>query len=181
MWTWYASRGAGLVSIVLLTATMLLGISGIARAASARWPRFALSRLHRNLSMLAVAFVALHVATAVLDGYVAIRWIDVVVPFLGTYEPFWLGLGAVALDLLAAVVVTSLLRTRMGLRAWRAVHFCAYVCWPVAVVHGLGLGGADSTTGWVLALTLTCVAAVIAGLIWRARALTRDDTPAVTR
>jgi sulfoxide reductase heme-binding subunit YedZ len=174
MWTWYASRSAGLVSLVLLTTTLLLGISGVARAGTARWPRFALARLHRNLSLLTVAFVALHVATAVLDGYVDIRWVDVAVPFRADYEPLWLGLGAVALDLLAALIVTSLLRTRLGLRAWRAVHLCAYACWPLAVVHGLGIGGADSTTGWVLAPTLTCVAAVAAGLTWRARAWSRD-------
>jgi methionine sulfoxide reductase heme-binding subunit len=169
MWTWYASRGAGLVSLVLLTVTLLLGISGVARVATDRWPRFALARLHRNLALLAVAFLAAHVSTAVLDGYVALTWADLVIPFGAGYEPFWLGLGAVALDLLAAIVVTSLLRVRLGLHTWRLVHLAAYACWPLAVVHGLGIGGADSTTGWVLAVTLGCVTAVVAGLVWRAR------------
>jgi predicted ferric reductase len=169
MWTWYASRGAGLVSLVLLTVTLLLGISGVARVATARWPRFALAQLHRNLSLLAVAFVAAHVLTAVLDGYVDIGWVDVVVPFGAGYEPFWLGLGAVALDLFAAMVVTSVLRARLALRTWRVVHLAAYACWPLAVTHGLGIGGIDSTTGWVLAVTLSCIAAVTVGLVWRAR------------
>ncbi|MCE0768220.1 ferric reductase-like transmembrane domain-containing protein [Pseudonocardia kujensis] len=169
MWTWYASRAAGLVSLVLLTVTVLLGIAGTTGAATARWPRFAVARLHRNLSLLGPAFVALHVLTAVLDGYVPIRWLDVVVPFGSAYGPFWLGLGAVALDLLLAVITTSLLRARLGLRAWRAVHLSAYACWPLAVLHGWGIGGADSTTVWVLALTLSCVVAVLAGLLWRAR------------
>ena len=169
MWTWYASRAAGLVSLVLLTATLLLGIAGTTRAATRRWPRFAVAALHRNLSLLAVAFVGLHIATAVLDGYVRIRWLDVVVPFLSAYAPFWLGLGAVAVDLLLAVAVTSLLRVRIGLRTWRVVHLSAYACWPLAVVHGLGVGGADSTTGWVLVLTLGCIAAVGIGLVRRLR------------
>ncbi|GAY08353.1 hypothetical protein TOK_1910 [Pseudonocardia sp. N23] len=180
MWTWYASRAAGLVSLVLLTTTLLLGVSGIARAATTRWPRFALNRLHRNVSLVAVVFVALHVVTAVLDGYVPIRWIDVVVPFISAYEPFWIGLGAATLDLLLALVVTSLLRTRIGLRAWRGIHFAAYACWPLAVVHGLGIGGADSTTGWVLVLTLGCVALAAIALLWRALIWsddTREPTP----
>jgi DMSO/TMAO reductase YedYZ heme-binding membrane subunit len=180
MWTWYASRGAGLVASILLTGTLLLGIAGTARAGTVRWPQLVLARLHRNLSLLAVAFVAAHVLTAVLDGYVEIRWADLIVPFAAAYEPFWLGLGALALDLLAAVVVTSLLRARLGLRTWRAVHLAAYACWPLTVVHGLGIGGADSATGWVLAVTLGCVATVVAGLVWRARvwaSATAGSTP----
>lgn len=176
MWTWYASRGAGLVSLVLFTATMLLGISGVARVATARWPRFVLAQLHRNVSLLAVAFVAVHVLTAVVDGYVDIGWEDIVIPFGAAYEPFWLGLGTVALDLVAAMVVTSLLRARLTLRVWRRVHLAAYACWPIAVTHGLGIGGVDSTVGWVLAVVLSCIAAVIVGLMWRARIWASEST-----
>ena len=182
MWLWYASRATGLISLVLLTAVVLLGIGGVSRLDAAAFPRFAVARLHRNLSLLVVAFLAVHIPTAVLDGYVDIRWLDVVLPFAGTYQPFWLGLGAVALDLLVALVVTSLLRVRLGLRAWRAVHWAAYVCWPVAVAHGFGIGGKDSTTGWVLALTIGCVAAVGLALVGRAVAVgRRTPTPAGPR
>lgn len=167
MWTWYASRAAGVVSMVMLTATLLLGIVGVAGAATARWPRFVLGRLHRDLSLLAVSFVGLHVLTAVLDGYVPIRWVDVVLPFTAQWQPFWLGLGAIALDLFLAVSVTSLVRGRLTLGFWRGAHLAAYACWTAGVAHGLGLGGADSTTGWVLGLTVACVLAVIAGLAWR--------------
>jgi predicted ferric reductase len=169
MWLWYASRATGLISLLVLTAVVLLGISGVARLDTAAWPRFAVARLHRNMSLLILVFLAVHIASAVLDGYVDIRWLDVVVPFTGSYQPLWLGLGAVALDLLVALVVTSLLRVRLGLRAWRGVHRAAYACWPTAVVHGFGIGGKDSTTGWVLGLTLGCVGAVCLGLGWRAR------------
>ncbi len=63
--------------------------------------------MHRNLSLLTLAFLAVHVASAIIDPYAGIAWLDVVVPFVSTYHPFWLGLGAVALDLILAVVVTS--------------------------------------------------------------------------
>jgi methionine sulfoxide reductase heme-binding subunit len=137
--------------------------------ASPGWPRFVLAVLHRNLALLTVAFLVLHVATAVLDGYAGIRWIDTVVPFISAYEPFWLGLGVVAAELLLAMVVTSLLRARVGLRSWRAVHWAAYLSWPVAVIHGLGIGGQDSRTPWILTLTVACVVLFLAAVAWRLR------------
>jgi hypothetical protein len=78
----------------------------------------------------------------------------------------WLGLGAIALDVLAALLVTSLLRERLGYRAWRAVHWAAYACWPLAVVHGLGTGS-DTKLGWVLFINAVCVGTVLAALWWR--------------
>ena len=96
--------------------------------------------LHRNLSLLAIVFLAVHIATSVLDlfaGDLLDRRGD---PSGGGYRPVWLGLGAVAFDLLIALAITSLLRVRLGLRTWRAIHWLAYACWPVALVHGLGTG-----------------------------------------
>lgn len=167
MTLWYASRAAGLVSLLLLTLTTGLGITGPVGFATRRWPRFVLALLHRNVALLAVSFVAVHAATAVIDTYAGIRWVDTLVPFVSGYEPFWLGLGAVAGDLILALVVTSLLRARLGLRAWRAVHWAAYGCWPVAVVHAIGIGGQDIRTGWVLTVVLGCAAALIAAAAWR--------------
>ncbi|GAY07963.1 hypothetical protein [Pseudonocardia sp. N23] len=57
MWTWYVARATGLVALVLVTGTLLLGIAGVTRRVRARWPRFALGRLHRDGSLLAVAFL----------------------------------------------------------------------------------------------------------------------------
>lgn len=174
MWTWYIARATGLVALVLLTATLLLGIAGVTRAMTARWPRFALGRLHRDLSLLAVVFLVLHVVTVIVDGYVDVGWLDAFVPFVSGYHPLWTGLGTAATDLVAALVVTSLLRARIGLRTWRAVHWAAYLAWPLAVIHGLGVG-TDSTTGWVLVVTLGCVATAAAALVWRG---TRGTEPA---
>ena len=164
---WYASRATGLVSLVLLTATMVLGLLGAGRLTLVGWPRFAVTALHRNLSLLTVVFLSLHVAGAVIDPYAGIRWVDAVVPFVSPYQPFWLGLGAVALDLMIAMIVTSLLRDRIGLRAWRVLHMAAYAVWPVALAHGLGVGGADSHRVWVLAIDVLCLLAVAVALALR--------------
>ena len=178
MLLWFASRAAGLVTLVLLTGTVVLGVSNAVQFVPPGWPRFVLALLHRNLALLTIAFLALHVTTAITDGYVDIGWLAVVVPFASGYEPFWVGLGTIAADLLAALVVTSLLRTRIGPRAWRALHWTAYATWPVAVAHGLGMGGIDSRTPWILALTFGCVAAAAAAVAWRL--LARHRLPATT-
>jgi predicted ferric reductase len=154
---WYATRATGVMALVLLTATVVLGVAGTARFATPRWPRVITARLHRNLSLLAVAFVATHVLTTELDPYAPVGWVSAIVPFASPYRTFWLGLGTVAFDMLLAVVVTSLLRARLGYRAWRAVHWLGYACWPVALWHGLGTG-TDSRLSWLLAGDAACVA-----------------------
>ena len=158
--TWYVARATGVVTLGFLTASVLLGILTSFRWSSPNWPRFVVEFVHRNVSLLVVVFLAIHVVTVVADSFAPIRWIDVVVPFISAYRPFWLGFGAVAFDLLIALVVTSLLRHRLGFTTWRFVHWLAYLCWPVAVLHGLGTGS-DTRSGLVLAFTAACVVAVL--------------------
>jgi uncharacterized protein YqgC (DUF456 family) len=166
---WYLSRATGLVSMLLLTATTVLGLWHTARSSSARWPRFALHSVHRNVSLLTGCFLVVHVAGAIIDPYAGIRWVDAIVPFGSSYHPVWLGLGALALDLVLAVVATSLLRHRIGLRGWRILHLSSYALWPLAVLHGWGIGGVDSRLGWVLALDAGCALAVALALLRRMR------------
>jgi hypothetical protein len=163
---WYLTRGTGVVSLVLLTVVVVLGIAQVQQLAAAGRPQFVVSGLHRNASLLAVVFIAVHVATTVLDGYAPIGWLDAIIPFRSPYRPVWLGLGALAFDLLLAVVITSLLRRHLRYPTWKAVHWLAYACWPVAFVHGLGTGS-DGATTWVLALDAICLALVAAAIGWR--------------
>ena len=162
---WYLTRGTGAATLVLLTLTLVLGVVNVRRWAPRGLQRFVVDDLHRTLGLLVVVLLAVHVTTSVLSSYVSISPIDALVPFVGSYHPFWLGLGALALDLLAALTVTSVLRARIGLRAWRAVHWVAYACWPVAVVHGIGMG--TDASGWLLWLTVGCVALVAVALTAR--------------
>lgn len=163
---WYMTRGFGLVSMVLLTVSVALGVAQMARYARPGLPRFVINGLHRNASLLAVVVLAVHIVTAVADPFAPIRLVDSFIPFIGSYRPIWLGLGAVATDLLLALVITSLVRHRIGFERWRAVHWSAYACWPVALVHALGTGS-DSRLGWVQLLYAACVAVVLAAVAWR--------------
>lgn len=163
---WYLTRGTGVISLTLLTVSLALGVSEVVRFASPGWPRFVLAALHRNVALLATAFVAVHVLTAILDSFAPIRIVDVLIPFIGKYRPIWLGLGAVAFDLLLAVIVTSLLRERIGHRAWRVVHWAAYACWPIALMHGLGTGS-DTRFRWALVVNVGCLLLVLAAVLFR--------------
>lgn len=163
---WYATRATGVVSLVLLTAVVALGVAGTVRLKSERWPRFLVSGLHRNVTLLTLVFLAGHIVTTLLDSFTPIGLRDTVVPFLASYRPIWLGLGAVAFDLLLALTATSLLRARIGFRAWRGLHWLAYAAWPVALVHGLGTGS-DARFGWLQLLTVACVALVGISVVWR--------------
>jgi predicted ferric reductase len=162
---WFTSRATGLVALLLITATVVLGASHSGRVATSGWPRFTLHAVHRNLSLLALAFLVVHIAGAIIDPYAKIAWLDAVVPFTSVYHPFLLGLGTVAFDLVLAVLVTSALRGRIPLGLWRGVHVASYAMFPVAVVHGLGMG--PDGPWWVIALDVGCVVAVLAAVARR--------------
>jgi predicted ferric reductase len=163
---WYTTRATGLVALVLLTLGMALGLLSSVGFYRESWPRFVTLGLHRNVSLLALTFTVVHVLTTVLDSFVSIPLPDAFIPFISSYRPIWLGLGAIAFDLMIALIGTSLLRARMGARTWRLVHWSAYLCWPVAVLHGLGTG-TDTRARWVLILTVACVLVIAAMLLWR--------------
>jgi len=163
---WYLTRATGLVALVLLTASMALGLLSSVRYQRPAWPRFVTAGLHQNTALLALAFIAIHVVTTLADSYAPVRVQDVVIPFISAYRPLWLGLGAVAFDLMLALIVTSLVRTRLSYRSWRLVHGGSHLAWPVAVLHGLGTGS-DTPVRWVLAVTVACVALIAALTGWR--------------
>jgi sulfoxide reductase heme-binding subunit YedZ len=163
---WYLTRSTGLVSFVLLSGTVFLGIVASVGWTSQRWPRFLSQGLHRNLSLYCVVLVAVHIVTTVSDGFVPITFVDAVVPFVSPYRPIWLGLGALAFDLMLAILVTSALRRRIGLRSWRAIHWLAYLSWPVALLHGLGTG-TDTPLAVSLSVYVVCILGVVGAIAWR--------------
>ena len=170
---WYASRATGVVTLLLLTAVLLLGILVNRQGRLPGLPSFAVTGLHRNLSLMAVAFLAIHVITAIVDPYVTIGLAAAVLPFVSAYKPFWLGLGAISLDLIAALILTSLARARISRRAWRGIHWLAYAAWPLAVMHSLG-SSSDARRGLVFAVLAGCVLAVAVALSWRLSRAARE-------
>jgi sulfoxide reductase heme-binding subunit YedZ len=166
---WYATRASGIVTLILLTLTMVLGLVTTSRSRARNWPGFAQQELHRRISIMAVVFLAIHVLTSILDTYVHIGWFAVVVPFASPYSRFWVGLGTIALDLMVAVFVSSLLRAHLRPGTWRGIHWLAYASWSIAVAHTFGLG-TDSRERWVVVLGALCLLAICVSVAWRVHA-----------
>jgi DMSO/TMAO reductase YedYZ heme-binding membrane subunit len=163
---WYLTRATGLVALVLLTISVVMGIVASIGWATERWPRFLSQRMHRDVSLFCLGFVALHVLSTVSDGYVDIGLSSAFLPFQTSWRPLWISFGALAFDLMLAVMITSALRRRIGYSSWRMVHWLAYACWPIAFIHSLG-SGSDSALPFVIALDVGCGAAVAAATACR--------------
>jgi methionine sulfoxide reductase heme-binding subunit len=170
---WYATRGAGAVTLILLSGVVILGLAARTRFERRGWPRFLSATLHRDLALMALVFLGLHIVTAVVDPFTHLGIVAATVPFGSYYRTIWLGLGTVSFELILAIIVTSLFRRVIGHRFWRSIHWLAYAAWPVAVLHGIGTG-TDAFSWWMLGITAVCVVAVIAAVVWRLSAAPGD-------
>lgn len=163
---WFLNRGTGIVLLVVLSVSLALGMVSTGASAGNRVPAFVPQNLHRNLSILGLALVLAHALTAVVDTFVDIRWWQALSPWGATYEPFWLGLGTVAFDLMLVVALSTAVKSRLSVRAWRRVHLLGYAAWPVAFVHGAGIG-TDAGEAWARWIAAGCLTLVLAALVAR--------------
>ena len=163
---WYTARSAGIVTLILFTLVMALGIMTATRVGGKPLPRFAVAEIHRRISLLACVFLAIHIVASVVDSYVTIGIAGVFIPFASPYKTVWVAMGAVALDLILAVMITSLLRNRINNEVWRAIHWISYLAWPIALLHTIFIG-TDVRFGWMDLFIAGNVAVIIAAAIWR--------------
>jgi predicted ferric reductase len=173
---WFVSRASGLALLAAFSAVVVLGVA--ARLGPRRRSPLAVGELHRTLALFSVAFLGLHVVTAIADPYVTIGWAATVLPFASPYRTLAIGLGTMAVDLGGAVLVTSLARTRLGYRAWRAVHGLAYLAWPVAFGHSVTAGN-DLRIWWAALVVWGCATAVATAMVARLLFWLRGPDPAV--
>lgn len=171
---WYLNRSTGVVTIVLLTITTVLGVLAIGGRPAGRLPRFVTQAFHRNVALLAMLLLVFHLVTAILDEFVEIKWYEAFVPFVGSFEPMWVGFGAIAVDLMIIVILTSLFRTRMNHTLWRGIHITAYAMWGLAIGHGIGVG--TDMTESLYVLTVVCAISVPLAAIYRLGRLVFDRT-----
>ncbi|NEN06039.1 iron reductase [Diaminobutyricibacter tongyongensis] len=163
---WAFGRASGVIALALFTVSVLLGITNRSGRPLPGMPRFSVALVHRNVALLASVFLVLHVGTLILDPFSKLTLADVVIPFVGSFKPLWQGLGTVAFDLVIAIVVTGLLRRRIGARTFRFVHWFTYAMWPIAVLHSIG-NGTNGTSGWFILFAIISAALVLAAVIWR--------------
>jgi predicted ferric reductase len=177
---WYSARAAGIVAWALAASAVIWGLVVSTRAVTDR-PRPAWwFDLHRFLGGAAVVFTAVHVVSILLDGYVHFGLVNVLVPFTGSWHPLAVAWGIVAMYLLLAVEITSLLRRRIPKRVWRGVHFATFGLYGLATVHALTAG----TDAWTAPFTLTVLASLLTVgaltflRVWQASERRARPTPA---
>ncbi len=181
---WFVSRALGAMALLLLSLVIVLGIlhnTSVVKNADLGLPRFVLVALHRNLSLISVVFIALHVVTVIVTDYVHLRVIDVFVPGIAPFNPVAAAFGTVATDLVIAIVITSMLRSRLSRRVWFWVHWTSYLCWPVSVVHAVLNASFRGTTWWTLAVPLFSMVAIVVALVYRRRDRRRVGVPLAER
>jgi len=137
---WYIARSSGIVAWALLAMSVLWGLALSTRALGARPKANWLLDLHRFLGGLAVVFVGVHLVGLALDPWVQIGITQMLVPFSSSWNPLAVAWGVVALYLLAAVELTSLLRKHMPKRWWKGIHMSSYGLYVVATIHLLTAG-----------------------------------------
>ena len=166
---WALGRGNGIVALAFLTLSVALGVATRSARPLFALPRFGVADVHRFVALAGTLLVGLHMGLLFMDPYAKLKLIDFVVPFLGAYRPIWQGLGTVAVDLLIVIVITSLLRQRLGVRTFRVIHWTTYLLWPIAMAHALG-NGTDTGRLWFMTFAGVCALLVIIAVVFRLRA-----------
>lgn len=166
---WALGRGNGIVALAFMTLSVALGVATRSARPLFALPRFGVADVHRFVALAGTLLVGLHMGLLFMDPYAKLKLIDFVVPFLGSYRPIWQGLGTVAVDLLIVIVITSLLRQRLGVRTFRVIHWTTYLLWPIAMAHALG-NGTDTGRLWFMAFAGVCALLVMIAVVFRLRA-----------
>jgi len=158
---WYVDRAAGFTALVLLTASILLGLLLSLKVASPRWPRFLTNDLHEHLTLMALVFIAIHGLAILIDPFMRFGWGDVLVPLGSAYHPVAMALGIVAGYLALAIWLSSRVRRQIGFRLWRRLHYATFLVYVFAGAHTLLIGNDRSTT-WGRGVVVVSVALVVA-------------------
>jgi predicted ferric reductase len=176
--TWYVARSSGLVAWALIVITIVWGLLLATRVLGRRPTPAWLLNLHRYLGALALAFLGVHVGAILLDSYTDFSVVNVVVPFTGNWDPVAVAWGIVAMYLLVAIEVTSLLRHRMSQRLWHAVHLTSYFVFALSTVHVLSAG---TDVKAIIASSLAVLIATVAVFGSAAMYVWRRDQPTARR
>jgi sulfoxide reductase heme-binding subunit YedZ len=170
-WTWFVMRSSGLVAVGLLTLSVVLGLVGPRLRPTARLTSIS---VHRAASVAGTLLIVAHIILALLDQWIVLDWPAALLPGVASWERWGVALGALAVDLLLVVLLTTATRMRSP-RAWRRAHLLAYPVWGLAVGHGLLVG----TDGALMrAVAMVSVAVVLFGVAIRVLVKPRT-TPAV--
>jgi predicted ferric reductase len=158
---WYLTRSTGITAFILLTIALAFGVAATQRAMASRmWPRWATQAVHRNVALVGLPLLAVHIITTTIDKFVDVDWLSVVVPFTAGYQREWVGLGTIAFDLIVLAIATSLIRLRLPQRLWLVVHLGVYIAWPLSLLHFLRTGTDAKDGQYGVWIAVACAAVV---------------------
>ncbi len=162
---WFLTRASAMVAWVLLTLTAVWGIllkTRILRGAdNPEW----LTVTHRYISGLAMAMIATHMGTLLLDEYIQFGWTDILVPFATTFEPLPVALGIIAFWLIVVVQLTALSSRWLPEGLWKGIHLSSYFALVLVGLHS-GLVGTDVGAPWYTVVSLILITtATLAGIV----------------
>jgi sulfoxide reductase heme-binding subunit YedZ len=172
--TWYTIRAAGISAYLLLFLTVATGLV-LSGPGGAWWKGIPILPLHRFLTWLMGAFLAVHVLVLLVDNYLRFSVLEVLEPFAAQYEPFWTGVGVLAMYLVVLVVASTAVRRELHNLLWYGLHLLSYPAFVFSTAHGITTG-ADTKRGWMWLLYVACAAIAAALLAVRFTRLATGST-----
>jgi predicted ferric reductase len=163
---WYVTRAAGLTGYFLLWLSMAWGLAIPSRIAQPVLEGTFTYDFHEYLSLLGLGFVLLHIVVLLFDKYLPFSILQLLIPFIESYRPFWVGLGIIGFYIFLVVTVTFYLREQMGTRAFRAVHVFSLLGYLGATLHGLFAGTDSSLPATMLLYAGTFLVIVFLTVYW---------------
>lgn len=175
---WLASRSSGIVAMLLLTYTMLVGLmmgGKLVQRLAGRPGKGALAikrllETHEYASLAALIAIGVHGATLLGDAYMHPSVSQIAVPFNSDYRNFYTGIGIIAGYLSAALGLSFYVRKHIGVARWKKLHRYTVVAYVLALGHTLG-AGTDAASEWFQVPLLASAALVALTFIWRASGL----------
>lgn len=137
---WYITRASGIIAYLLLWFSTILGLAVTSKYLDGLLERLFTYDFHEFISLLSVAFTLVHVLVLTIDRYLPYSVVQILVPFVSPYRPFWVGLGVIAFYIIILVTVTFYLRNRIGKRAFRVIHVFSLLGYIGVTLHGYYAG-----------------------------------------
>jgi predicted ferric reductase len=137
---WYVTRASGIIAYLLLWFSTVLGLAVTSKYLDGMLDRIFTYDFHEFISLLAVAFTLMHILVLIVDRYLPYSIVQILVPFISPYRPFWVGIGVISFYITLLVTVTFYLRNRIGTRTFRVIHVLSLLGYLGVTLHGYYAG-----------------------------------------
>jgi predicted ferric reductase len=165
---WYVTRASGIIAYLLLWVSTVLGLAVTSKYLDGMLERLFTYDFHEFVSLLSVGFTLVHVLVLLLDRYLPYSLIQILVPFLSPYRPFWVGLGVIAFYVILLVTITFYLRNRIGTRAFRIIHIFSLLGYLGVTLHGYYAGTDTALPSMQILYKLTGLVVLFLTVYWLA-------------